>query len=68
MGFKRPLVRIQSLGPIRDEESPGALSLGAFLIIFHSPKFVVKNCETNCAIAHTLLTQKWCEIFGIKGH
>lgn len=54
MGFKRPLVRIQSLGPIRDEESPGALSLGAFLIIFHIPKFAVKSGEADEGMAEVI--------------
>ena len=54
MGFKRPLIRIQSLGPIRDEESPWALSLGAFLIIFHSTKFVVKSGEADEGMAEVV--------------
>ena len=54
MGFKRPLVRIQSLGPIRNEESPWALSLGAFLIIFHSTKFVVKSGEADDGMAEVV--------------
>ena len=54
MGFKRPLIRIQSLGPIRDEESPWALSLGAFLIIFHIPKFVVKSGEADEGMAEVI--------------